>query len=127
MWGRFPTCPARAGRPCHLNMKGLQFTPLVLALAASAFWLTYHSGELLRVNGPWVLVVLAFPVVVSAAPVVFAGRAPRGVAAAVLCAFALIASMSVGTMYLHAALAMVVARLRARDAAGLTPHPRGGR
>ena len=86
-----------AGRKARATpVKRLAFVPLALALAASVFWLAYHSGELLRVNGPWALAVLAFPVVVSAAPLVFAGRALRGIAAATLCAFALIGSMSVG-------------------------------
>lgn len=70
------------------------------------------TDTVLAVNGPGILAVLAIPLLISLAPVVVQGRAesPVSIASAVfLCAFTLIAMLSIGGFFLPAAVAEVIA------------------
>jgi hypothetical protein len=95
----------------------------VAALAAAlfaAFGPTYESCEMtscrresaVSVNGWWVLIVVALPVVVALASLVLDRRPVRIVAAVLLWAFSIITGFSVGLFFMPAALAMTIAAAR---------------
>ncbi len=92
---------------------------LALALAAAVFNLVYpvYSGfhgdqparaTLIDVNGTWSVVPVLFPVAVAAVALAFRKRAVRVVAAILMGAFSLVA-MSIGLLYLPAAIVMILA------------------
>jgi hypothetical protein len=91
-----------------------------LAIAAAIFLLVWpvYSGfdgerpthsTLLRVNGPWVIVPVMFPVLVVLVPLVVRRKWSRIVAAIVISAFVLISGFSIGMFYLPAASLMLIA------------------
>jgi primosomal replication protein N len=116
-------------------MRALTAIPVILAVAASVAWLIIpaYTGEtadvtelpsgaphvqvsrthstLIEVNGPRVLVALAFPVLVALAPLLFPHRSLRIGAAVVLGAFAIVSGFSIGLFYLPSAAAMLAAAL----------------
>lgn len=70
-----------------------------------------HS-TLLRVNGPWVIVPVMFPVFVAMVPLFVRRQAIRIVATIVMGAFVFVTGFSIGTFYVPAAIAMLLAFLR---------------
>jgi hypothetical protein len=64
------------------------------------------TRTLVEINGPWALVVLAFPTVLALLPVVFPKRAVRILSATRLVIFSLLGAFTVGLAYLPAAVAM---------------------
>jgi hypothetical protein len=92
---------------------------LGLALAASIYLLVWpvYSGfhdhqpanmTLVAVNGPSVLIPVMFPVLVAALPLLFRKQVVRVVAAILIGGFSLVA-MSIGLLYLPAAIVMMLA------------------
>jgi len=94
----------------------------IAALAAAsfaAFGPTYESCETtcrhesaFSVNGWWVLVVVAVPLVIALIPLLFDRRSTRIVSTVVLWAFSIIAGFSVGLFFVPAAIAMTIAAAR---------------
>jgi hypothetical protein len=91
-----------------------------LALAATIFllvWPVYTRSDglrtthatLLQVNGSWMLLAVAFPMIIALLPLVVRMRAMRISAAIVLGAFSFIAGFTVGLFYVPAAVAMLLA------------------
>jgi hypothetical protein len=121
-------------------MRVLTAISFLLAVAASIAWLivpayTGHRSyvtesryggrqahisqthaTLIEVNGPGVLVPLAFPVLVALTPLVFRQRGLRIGAAAVLGAFAIVTGFSIGLFYWPSAAAMLGAALWRKSA-----------
>jgi len=90
-----------------------------LALAASVFLLVYPSGSgywggefhrttLLQSAGQGILVLLAFPVVLTLLPVLFPKRAIWIGAAFIIWAFAILGGFSIGFFYIPAAGAVLL-------------------
>lgn len=72
-----------------------------------------EQATLLAANGPWVLALLAAPVVLAAVPLLLRGRVGQRrsarVSAALLLTFVLLTGFSVGLLYAPSALLMVLA------------------
>jgi hypothetical protein len=64
------------------------------------------------VNGSWVLIVLAVPIVVALLPLVFDRRTTRIVSVVLLWTFTVITGFSVGSFFVPAAVLMTVAAVR---------------
>lgn len=82
-----------------------------LALAATVVWITYRSGELLKMNGLMAVIPLATPVVVALAPLVFQRRGVRILATIILILslFSYIGGFSIGMAYIPSSLMMLLA------------------
>jgi hypothetical protein len=88
----------------------------VLAAAAAIFllvvpiyWGSTGSRTLMEVNGEWVTFPVLFPVITAFLPVVFRKQVVRVIATVLMGGFVMIASFSIGFLYLPAALVMLLA------------------
>jgi hypothetical protein len=96
-----------------MRVKTLTGISFGIALAVSSLLLVVPSyttqwghATMLEVNGPNVLIPLAVPILIAAAPVVFPKRSLRAVAAIALGAFCLIGGFSIGLFYIPSAVIM---------------------
>lgn len=97
-----------------MGTKVLTAVSFSLAVAASIAWLVvpaYSPGgaTLLEVNGPWVLLLLAFPVLIALLPLVFPKQAIRIIAAIILGGFAFLGGFSIGLFYFPSVVTMGLA------------------
>ena len=66
-------------------------------------------ATLLQVNGPWVILLVIFPVLVALLPLIFRNQMTRIIATILIGGFAIISGFSIGLMYLPAAVMMLAA------------------
>src|SRR5215472_14958595 len=92
---------------------------LALSIAGAVFLLIYPfysdfdgSLTLIEQNGSWVLIPILLPVLVAAVPLAFPRRRMRIISSMLLGAFVVVSGLAVGSCYLAAAGAMVVAATR---------------
>lgn len=79
----------------------------------------------LQVNGPWVLVIVAIPVLIALLPIALRfRRSSRIVSALVLWILCVLGALSIGVFFVPAAILMTIAAARS-DAAPLPPIPVG--
>jgi hypothetical protein len=121
-------------------MRALTAISVILAVAASVFWLIIPAytgartdvtgspsgaprvqvsrthATLIEVNGSRVILALVFPVLVALTPLLFPHRSLRIGAEAVLGAFAIVSGFSIGLFYLPSAAAMLAAALSRKSA-----------
>lgn len=99
---------------------GLTALSLGFAIAAVIFPLVVpiHSGfvgnratraTLVEVMGPWVIILIVFPVLAALLPLMFHKQAAWIIATVVICGFVLIGAFSIGLLYLPAAITMLLA------------------
>jgi hypothetical protein len=73
------------------------------------------SATGLSVNGPWILIVVSVPVVLTLIPVLVHRRAARIVSAALLWIGCLLGMLSVGIFFLPAAILLTIAAAKRDD------------
>ena len=92
---------------------------LALSIGGAVFLLIYPfysdfdgSFTLIEQNGSWVLIPILLPVLVATVPLVYRARGMRVISSMLLGAFVVVSGLAVGSCYLPAAVAMVVAATR---------------
>jgi hypothetical protein len=81
----------------------------IFLLVVPVYWGSLGSGTLIEQNGKWVIVPVMFPVLAAFLPVVFRNQAVRVIATLLISSFVTISSISIGLLYLPAALVMFLA------------------
>lgn len=84
-----------------------------------AFPINYGHASGLEVNGPWILFVVSVPILLTLAPVLIRRRAVRLVSGSVLLFLCFLAALSIGILYVPAALLLVASGIPKQQPAGI--------
>jgi hypothetical protein len=88
------------------------FGPTYVSCTGEAVQAGCRHGSTVAVNGWWVLVVVAIPVVVALVPLIFDRATTRTVSTVLLWTFSMITGFSVGLFFVPAAVVMTIASVR---------------